>query len=115
MQLDSRCGQLRLVESLRKAEVGRVVLVASRLQRVIVASCCNARAVCNSKSLRGLDAVMLGQSITAGSLCGLDAEVVVGRSISRFRQYIGLTGGVSIWLLARNSESLRGPDVAMLV
>ena len=31
-----------------------------------MASCCNARAVRNSESLRELDAVMLGQSVTAG-------------------------------------------------
>ena len=31
-----------------------------------MANCCNARAVRNSESLRGLDAVMLGQSVSAG-------------------------------------------------
>ena len=77
MQLDDRCGKLRMVESLnaagrslREAENGRVVecswtiVVGSwgwssrfgcyPVQRVIVASCCNARAVCNSESLHGL-------------------------------------------------------------
>ena len=29
------------------------------------ARCCNARVVCDSESLRGLDAALLGQSVTA--------------------------------------------------
>ena len=52
-----------------------------------MACCCNARAVHNSESLRGLDAVMLGQSVTAGRYVDwvLHCEsVVFGRSISRF-------------------------------
>ena len=55
MQLDDRSGE---------AEVGQVVLVASRYNESYVASCCNARAVRNSESLRGLDAALLGQSVT---------------------------------------------------
>ena len=70
---------------------------------------------------------MLGQSVTASRYVDwmlLCWSVVVGRSISRFLQYVELTGSVSIWLLActasrtwarccnaravRNSESLRG-------
>ena len=55
---------------------------------------------------------------------------MVGKSISRFWQYVELTGGVSIWLLARtasrtsarccnaravrNSESSRGLHAALL-
>ena len=72
MQLDDRCGKLRSVESLnaagrslRAAEVGRVVeyswtiwLLARTASRTW-ARCCNARAVRNSESLRGLDAALL--------------------------------------------------------
>ena len=50
---------------MRAAEVGRVVLVASRYSESYVASCCNARAFRNSESLRGLDAALLEQSVTA--------------------------------------------------
>ena len=72
----------------------------------------------NSESLRGLVVAMLGQSVTASRYVDWMLHcrsVVVGRSISRFWLYVGLTGGVSIWWLARNSESLRGLDAAMLV
>ena len=72
----------------------------------------------NSESLRGLVVAMLGQSVTASRYVDWMLHcrsVVVSRSISRFWQYVGLTGGVSIWLLACNSESLRGPDDSVLV
>ena len=36
-----------------------------------------------------------------GDRCGYLRSVVVGKSMSRFWQYVGLTGGVSIWLLQR--------------
>ena len=73
MQLDSRCWQLRSVESLNvagswsrtvvgKAEVGRVVLVASRY----------------SES-SWLVVAMLGQSVTASRLRGLDAVLLERR------------------------------------
>ena len=51
IQLDDRSGKLRLVESF---------WVASWYSKSYVASCCNARAVRNSKSLRGLDTALLG-------------------------------------------------------
>ena len=72
----------------------------------------------NRESLRGLVVAMLGQSVTASRYVDWMLHcrsVVVGRSISRFWQYVGLTGGGSICLLALNSESLSGPDAAMLV
>ena len=50
MQLDDRCRQLRSVESFW--------LLAGTASRTW-ARCCNARAVRNSESLRGLDAVSL--------------------------------------------------------
>ena len=77
---------------------------------------------------------MLGQTMTASRYADWMLHcwsVVVGRSMSRFWQYVALTRGwVSIWLLARtasrmwasccnaravrNSESLRGLDAALL-
>ena len=72
----------------------------------------------DSESLCGLVVAMLGQSVTASRYVDWILHcrsVVVGRLISRFWQYVELTGGVSIWLPAYNSESLRGPDAAMLV
>ena len=50
----------------------------------------------NSESLRGLVVAMLGQSVTASRYVDWMLHcwsVVVGRSISRFSQYVGLTGG----------------------
>ena len=86
MQLDGHCGQLRSVESLnaagwllRAAEVGRVVVVASRY----------------SGSSSWVVA-MLGQSVTASRFVDWKLYswgVMVGRSISRFWQYVGLTRG----------------------
>ena len=108
LQLVDHRGKPRLVKSLNAAgrslwaaEVGRVVLVASRYSE-----------------LSWLVVAMLGQSITASHYVDWMLScwsIVVGRSISRVWQYVGLTGGVSIWLLARNNESLRGPDDTMLV
>ena len=90
MQLDDRSRKLRSVESLDASRY-------SESSWLVVA--------------------MLGQSITAS--CYADWmlhcwSIVVCRSISRFWRYIGLTRGVSIWLLARNSKSLRGLDAALL-
>ena len=64
------------------------------------------------------------------SLRVAEVDRVVGKSMSRFLQFVGLTRGVSIWLLARtasrtwarccnarevrNSESLRGLDAVLL-
>ena len=89
MWLDDRCGQLRSVESLdvagrslRAAEVSRVVLVASRYGES-----------------SWLVVAMLGQSVTASRYVDWMLHcwsVVVGRSISRFWQYVGLTGGVDL-------------------
>ena len=108
MQLDGR---------FRAAEIGRIVGKSmSRFWHFVgmVESWLLTR---NRESLRGLVVVMLGQSVTASRYVDWMLHcrsVVVGRSISRFWQYVWLTEGVSIWLLARNSESLRGPDDAML-
>ena len=141
MQLDGRSGKLKSVESLNAAgwlllaaEVGWVIecswmVVAGSWGRSVVGKSMSrfwhfvgmveswllAR---NSESLRGLVVAMLGQSMTASRYVDWMLHcrsIVVGRSISRFWQYVGLTGGVSICLLAHNSESLCGPDVAMLV
>ena len=110
MQLDGRCGQLRSVgRSLVNQCPGFWHFVG------MVESCLLAR---NSESLWGIVVAMLGQSVTASRYVDWMLHcrsVMVGRSISRFWQYVGLTGGVSIWLLACNSESLRGTDAAMLV
>ena len=72
IELDDRCGKLRSVESLnatgqtlRIAEVGRVVecswtiWLLARTSSRTWARCCNARAARNSESLRGLDAALL--------------------------------------------------------
>ena len=145
MQLDGCCGQLRSVWSLdaagwslRAAEIGLVVgcswmVVAGSWGRSVGRSVVGKSMsrfwhfvgmveswllASNSELLRGLVVTMLGQSVTRSRYVDWMLHcrsVVIGRLISRFWQYVGLTGGVSIWLLARNSESLRGPDAAMLV
>ena len=105
-------------QSSRAAEVGRVVGKPMSLFWHFVGMVESWLQARNSESLRGLVVAMLGQSVTASRYVDWMLHcksVVVGRSISRFWQYVGLTGGVSICLLARNSESLRGPDAAMLV
>ena len=98
--------------SLRAAEVGRVVecswmgvagswsrsVVGKSMSRFwhfvgMVESWLLAR---NSESLRGLVVAMLGQSVTTSRYVDWMLHcrsVVVGRSISRFWQYVGLTGG----------------------
>ena len=124
MQLDGRCRQLRSVWSLgaarwslRAAEVGRSLVNRCPWFWYFVGMVESWLLARNSKSLRGLVVAMLGQSVTVSRYVDWMLHcksIVVSRSISRFWQYVGLTGGVSIWLLARNSESLRGPDAAML-
>ena len=75
MQLDDRCGKLRSVESLVNRcpgfwqyvglTGGVSIWLLARTASRRWARCCNARAVRNSESLRGLDAALLGQSVTA--------------------------------------------------
>ena len=43
----------------------------------------------------------LSQRVQLDDHCGKLVSVVAGKSISLFWQYVGLTGGVSFWLLAR--------------
>ena len=87
MQLDGRCGQLRSGESLVNRCPGfDISLVWSS----------HGSLARNSESLRGLVVAMLGQSVTASRYVDWMMScwsVVVGRSISRFWQYVGLTGG----------------------
>ena len=117
MQLDDRCEKLGSVESLnaagwplRAAEVGWVVG-------------CSWTIVAGSWGRPS-------RWMWLDDHCGKLRSVVVGKSMSQFWQYVGLTEGVSIWLLARtasctwarccnaravrNSESLRGLDAALL-
>ena len=65
--------------SLQIAEVGLVVLVTSRTASRTWVRCCNARVVRNSELLRGLDAALLGQSVTESRY----VDCIVGASRSK--------------------------------
>ena len=118
MQLDDRCRKLRSVESLntagrslRAVEVGRVIecswmIIAGSWGRSsrwmqLDDRCGKLRSVESSNAA--------GRSLREAEV----GQVVFGKSMFRFWQYVVLTGGVSIWLLARQ-RVVRELVVAML-
>ena len=120
MQLDEHSGKLRSVESLnvagrslREAEVGRgwqidvPVLTVRWVNRQYVGSiwllactasrrwarCCNARAVCNSESLRGLHATLLERR--GRSWCWQLGRVESSELVTKTEPYLSTTDQVN--------------------
>ena len=117
IQLDDRCRQMRSVGSLWAAEIGRVVECS---WTIVVGSWSRSSRWMQLDDRTGKLKSVESLWLLAGTVSHYVDwmlhcwSVVVGRSISRFWQYVGLTGGVSIWLLACNSESLCELDAALL-